>query len=190
MYTALEGVALLVTDGLPISGVPEQMLAVGSQSAEACPLDSIFVFAALPLSAGFSRPHRYSGETRRRRRERRGFQNGGHQNRPYQDYDLCFKRPVLRHRRSCNDRPAHLANAPRATDGARRSRRQPSAGKPRRRRGKHRRDRDWRTYDRRTQQWTRSHEYDAVLGRRLSWGIMIVEAVVPWTSWRKRKFND
>ena len=47
MYTALEGVALLVTDGLPISGIPEQMLAVGSQSAGGVVPYSIFVFAAV-----------------------------------------------------------------------------------------------------------------------------------------------
>ena len=49
MYTALEGVALLVTDGLPISGIPEQMLAVGSQSAGGVVPYSIFVFAAVAV---------------------------------------------------------------------------------------------------------------------------------------------
>lgn len=44
--TAVEGVALLVSNGLPISGIPEQILVLGSKKPGAVP-PSLFVFAAV-----------------------------------------------------------------------------------------------------------------------------------------------
>jgi len=49
MFTAAEGVALLVTDGLPISGIPDEILVLGSQSAGGVVPYSVFVFAAVAI---------------------------------------------------------------------------------------------------------------------------------------------
>jgi len=48
MMTAAGGIALLITDGMPITGIPASMLAIGSQHAGRIPI-SVFVFAAVAL---------------------------------------------------------------------------------------------------------------------------------------------
>lgn len=50
MMTAAEGIALLNTDGLPISRIPESMLVVGSGSINKIPY-SVFVFIAIAILA-------------------------------------------------------------------------------------------------------------------------------------------
>ena len=48
-YTTIEGVALLITNGYPISGMPQQMLTIGKKHSDIIIPLSVFVFAAVAI---------------------------------------------------------------------------------------------------------------------------------------------
>ena len=136
MLVAARGVALTLSGGLPIAGLPREFLVLGAGYWGPFPIPTIIAVVAFVARAPRSQPHAVRTVRLRDRQQRRGCRAVGHQRREVQDPRVCCQRAFRRH---CGRR-ADVAGHLRAADARR------SAGVvfDCRRRDRRRQDHRWR----------------------------------------------